>query len=154
MYTSGSTGQPKGVMLTHKMVTAAVSGTFDHLLGDIVKGDDLYISYLPAAHILEFTAQMTFFCYGAQIGYACPKTISSKVRPVIESQPGLQQCTFGCTCANKDIRCQNFLKRTVNAFCMLRFTWHDRYALTGSGPEESFSLSVSLHILNFVSVLG
>jgi hypothetical protein len=27
---------------------------------------------------MEFTAQLVFFCYGSQIGYACPKTISSK----------------------------------------------------------------------------
>jgi len=42
-------------------------------------GDECYLSYLPAAHIMEFTAQLVFFCYGSQIGYACPKTISSKV---------------------------------------------------------------------------
>jgi long-subunit acyl-CoA synthetase (AMP-forming) len=41
-------------------------------------GDECYLSYLPAAHIMEFTAQLVFFCYGSQIGYACPKTISSK----------------------------------------------------------------------------
>ena len=68
-----------------------------------IPGDECYMSYLPAAHVLEFTAQLVFFCYGAQIGYACPKTISSKVQhsnPTIKpspSSPTPQRCAESLT---------------------------------------------------------
>lgn len=52
-YTSGTTGDPKGVMLRQimcVMTSAAVNMRFGALkLGE----DDTYISYLPAAHSFE-----------------------------------------------------------------------------------------------------
>eukprot|EP00854_Cymbomonas_tetramitiformis_P012982 gene12982-15344_t len=78
MYTSGSTGKPKGVMIKHSSLVAAVGGVYNHIKGAIVEGEECYLAYLPAAHILEFTAQLSFFSYGSSIGYADPRTISSK----------------------------------------------------------------------------
>jgi len=54
-YTSGTTGDPKGVMLTHKTV---ISGTFaaNKRIGVGSKSlddDDVHISYLPLAHVFE-----------------------------------------------------------------------------------------------------
>jgi len=50
-YTSGTTGNPKGAMLTHRnFITVMVSG----LEGVInVQSADLYLSFLPLAHIFE-----------------------------------------------------------------------------------------------------
>ena len=58
---------------------------------NFIPGDACYMSYLPAAHVLEFTAQLVSLSYGVEIGYACPKTISSKVQhsnPTIQPSPG------------------------------------------------------------------
>ena len=49
--------------------------------------EECYLAYLPAAHILEFTASLCFFCFGSTIGFADPKTISSKVRATATLPP-------------------------------------------------------------------
>ena len=82
MYTSGSTGKPKGVMLSHKAIAADVAGKLDRSMHVLKEASDtfqeVYIGYLPAAHIMELTAQIIFYSIGAKIGYADPKSISSK----------------------------------------------------------------------------
>jgi len=79
MYTSGSTGKPKGVMIKHKSMVASVAA-LRHKFMDFgfEEGQERYLAYLPAAHILELIAEMSMICLGAAVGYACPKTISSK----------------------------------------------------------------------------
>jgi long-chain acyl-CoA synthetase len=78
MYTSGSTGNPKGVMLTHANVVAAVAGAQSTLE---VTPHDVYLGYLPLAHILEFTSEHTIIYNGGKIGYGSPRTlVDSSVR--------------------------------------------------------------------------
>ncbi|KAI9331218.1 hypothetical protein BDR26DRAFT_824576 [Obelidium mucronatum] len=80
MYTSGTTGPPKGVMLTHGNVVATIAGAsrfLDPYLGD----DEWYLSYLPLAHILEFAVEMTMLYRGVRLGYGSVKTLTdSSVR--------------------------------------------------------------------------
>merc|ERR1712072_1244717 len=79
MYTSGSTGKPKGVMLRHSQVCASLDPLNVMAVGTgLTEGVETYLAYLPAAHILELAAETTMFCFGAEIGYSDPKTISSK----------------------------------------------------------------------------
>lgn len=40
-----------------------------------------YVGYLPAAHILEFTAEMSLLTLGGQIGFSDVKSFASKVIP-------------------------------------------------------------------------
>ncbi|HEU4594953.1 MAG TPA: AMP-binding protein [Pyrinomonadaceae bacterium] len=67
IFTSGTTGQPKGVMLTHKNLTNMVSmlsSVFDMDTGDGV------LSVLPLHHTFEFsTGFLTPFSRGTQITY-------------------------------------------------------------------------------------
>lgn len=75
MYTSGSTGKPKGVIIPHRtLVGACASG--EVALG-IKKGEDIYLGYLPLAHILELMAEFCMISQGCCICYADPKTLTT-----------------------------------------------------------------------------
>jgi long-chain acyl-CoA synthetase len=80
MYTSGSTGSPKGVVLTHGNVIASV-GAIYQFLGHHISKDDTFLAYLPLAHILEYIVELIVFFIGMKTGYGRVKTlIDSSVR--------------------------------------------------------------------------
>ncbi|KAN0034170.1 hypothetical protein ACTFIV_000656 [Dictyostelium citrinum] len=67
LYTSGSTGNPKGVMLTHTNMVSEVAGANFSPAG--VTPEDVHMSYLPLAHSFE-RAVVSLMCYvGGQIGF-------------------------------------------------------------------------------------
>ncbi|KAJ3069241.1 long-chain fatty acid-CoA ligase [Podochytrium sp. JEL0797] len=79
MYTSGSTGPPKGVMLTHGNIVASVAGANNYLsplLTPATVRDEVYLAYLPLAHILEMVVEMTMLYLGASLGYGSVKTLT------------------------------------------------------------------------------
>jgi len=52
VYTSGTTGKPKGVMLSHQNVLTNAAAC---LQASVVYPDDLFLSFLPLSHMLERT---------------------------------------------------------------------------------------------------
>ena len=71
-YTSGTTGVPKGVLLSHTNLLAFVaSAELYGYLKQITKfgRDDSYLSYLPLAHVFERILQATLTNVGARIGF-------------------------------------------------------------------------------------
>ena len=75
MYTSGSTGDPKGVMIKHKGVVAAMAGV-QTCVGKYIGPSDALLTYLPQAHILEFMFENVCLFWGGTMGYGNPKTLS------------------------------------------------------------------------------
>ena len=56
IYTSGTGGDPKGVMLTHESIQANVNAAIDILKEDKVEENAVFLSILPLAHSYEHTA--------------------------------------------------------------------------------------------------
>ncbi|KAJ3182113.1 long-chain fatty acid-CoA ligase [Irineochytrium annulatum] len=74
MYTSGSTGNPKGVMLEHAQIIAAVAGGKNIL--EFLGSDEYYLAYLPLAHILEFAIEIMCLYLGISLGYGTVRTLT------------------------------------------------------------------------------
>lgn len=67
-YTSGTTGTPKGVILTHANVIAATTtlNTFKYCFPTT---DDVMISYLPLAHMFERIIHAALYQCGSRVGF-------------------------------------------------------------------------------------
>ncbi|KAM7000636.1 long-chain-fatty-acid--CoA ligase 4 [Tautogolabrus adspersus] len=86
MYTSGSTGRPKGVMIVHSNLIAGMTGQCERIPG--LGPDDTYIAYLPLAHVLEMTAEISCVTYGCRIGYSSPQTLSDQSTKIKKGSKG------------------------------------------------------------------
>ncbi|XP_075999524.1 long-chain-fatty-acid--CoA ligase 4 [Genypterus blacodes] len=86
MYTSGSTGLPKGVMIIHSNLIAGMTGQCERIPG--LGPDDTYIGYLPLAHVLEMTAEISCVTYGCRIGYSSPQTLSDQSTKIKRGSKG------------------------------------------------------------------
>ncbi|KAG6621240.1 putative long-chain-fatty-acid-CoA ligase [Phytophthora cinnamomi] len=85
-YTSGTTGDPKGVMLTHANMMAAAACAFDFTL---ILPTDIHLSYLPLAHCFERVIQTTLIYNGAAVGY-----YSGDVKLLMDDLGALQPTVF------------------------------------------------------------
>jgi long-chain acyl-CoA synthetase len=85
VYTSGTTGNPKGVVITHDNFISNVIQLTD-VFGDYLGVDDCFLSFLPLSHALERTASFYTAIYlNCQVAFAENfKTIS---RDLLEVQP-------------------------------------------------------------------
>ncbi len=67
VYTSGTTGTPKGVALTHTQVMSEISDTFP-LLG--ATPDDVFLTFLPYSHILGRIESWGHWYIGFEMAFA------------------------------------------------------------------------------------
>lgn len=69
-YTSGTTGMPKGVELTHKNIVSNIAAVEYHSDdAEKMTSEDVSISYLPLPHIMERNGQANMIAHGSAIGY-------------------------------------------------------------------------------------
>jgi long-chain acyl-CoA synthetase len=69
IYTSGTGGAPKGVMLPHRSILSNCRGAFE-LLRPLKLKDETYLSYLPISHSFEHTVGLFFLpSIGTEIVY-------------------------------------------------------------------------------------
>ena len=98
VYTSGTTGKPKGVMLTHANV---VSNVLAILARVVPTADDVFLSFLPLSHTFERTAGYYLpLATGSCVAYARSVALLAQdlqtVRPtVLVSVPRIYERVFG-----------------------------------------------------------
>jgi len=98
VYTSGTTGRPKGVMLSHHNILSNAYAS--SICADVV-ADDLFLSFLPLSHTLERTVGYYLpMIIGAEVAYA--RSIPTlgedlmKIKPtVIVSVPRIYERVYG-----------------------------------------------------------
>jgi len=98
VYTSGTTGRPKGVMLSHHNILSNAYAS--SICADVV-ADDLFLSFLPLSHTLERTIGYYLpMIIGAEVAFA--RSIPTlgedliKVKPtVIVSVPRIYERVYG-----------------------------------------------------------
>lgn len=112
--TSGTTGNPKGAMITHGNILANIEGV-SHFIQ--LRPDDSTLSYLPVSHVLERTAGHYLpLSYGMTIAYAesietIPDNLK-EIRPTIfTSVPRLFEKIY--TTINEQINNSSPLKRRI-----------------------------------------
>ena len=70
IYTSGTGGAPRGVMLPHRCILSNCQGAFE-LVKPLRLKDEIYLSFLPLSHAYEHTVGNFFFAsLGSEIVYS------------------------------------------------------------------------------------
>ncbi|KAI0199861.1 acetyl-CoA synthetase-like protein [Astrocystis sublimbata] len=75
MYTSGSSGTPKGVPITHEGLVAGITGLYE-VIAETITSKEVVLAYLPLAHILEMCVENIVICIGGTLGYGSPRTLA------------------------------------------------------------------------------
>lgn len=75
MYTSGTTGNSKGVIMTHSMFVSSVRGLREHTAAYLRRGQVL-MAYLPLAHSMELITEILATHLGICLGYGSPQTLT------------------------------------------------------------------------------
>jgi len=71
IYTSGTSGAPRGVLLHHGAILCNVDGAVDLLANDFGWGCERFLSFLPLSHALEHTAGLYLpIGLGAEVWFA------------------------------------------------------------------------------------
>jgi len=90
IYTSGTGGRPKGVMLSHAAILCNVHGA-TALLSEIGLADEVFLSFLPLSHSYEHTAGLFFpISIGAQIYFA--ESTERLSANLVEVRPTIMTC--------------------------------------------------------------
>ncbi|XP_048496022.1 probable acyl-activating enzyme 16, chloroplastic isoform X3 [Beta vulgaris subsp. vulgaris] len=77
MYTSGTTGNPKGVMITHRNLLHQIKSLWDVVP---VRAGDKFLSMLPPWHAYERAAEYFIFSYGIEQVYTTVKNLKEDLK--------------------------------------------------------------------------
>jgi len=84
IYTSGTEGNPKGVILSHGGILSNCDGALD-LLEDIKTKKHTFLTWLPLSHSYEHTIQFVQIALGAKVFYA--ESLEKLLPNITEAKP-------------------------------------------------------------------
>ena len=85
IYTSGTSGNPKGVVLSHGGILSNCEGALELLKPLIKKRDPIFLTWLPLSHSYEHTVQFIQILIGAKIFYA--ESLEKLITNMMEAKP-------------------------------------------------------------------
>uniref|UniRef100_A0A8C3V265 Long-chain-fatty-acid--CoA ligase n=1 Tax=Catharus ustulatus TaxID=91951 RepID=A0A8C3V265_CATUS len=89
-FTSGTTGNPKGAMITHQNIVSNASAFVKTTEKSFMPStDDVLISFLPLAHMFERVVECVVLCHGARIGF-----FQGDIRLLMDDLKTLQPTVF------------------------------------------------------------
>ncbi|TRZ23195.1 hypothetical protein HGM15179_003896 [Zosterops borbonicus] len=89
-FTSGTTGNPKGAMITHQNIVSNASAFMKTTEKAFIPStDDVLISFLPLAHMFERIVECVVLCHGARIGF-----FQGDIRLLMDDLKTLQPTVF------------------------------------------------------------
>lgn len=86
-YTSGTTGKPKGALITHQNMLSVMAAGLEGVIQ--ARKEDLYLSFLPLPHIFERIVVNSLLACGAAIGF-----YRGDILKVVEDLVALQPTIF------------------------------------------------------------
>jgi long-chain acyl-CoA synthetase len=85
IYTSGTGGLPKGVMLTHGGILCNCDGA-TQIVKELELGEEVFLSFLPLSHAYEHVGGIYFpICLGAQVFYV--ERVDTLINTMAEVRP-------------------------------------------------------------------
>ncbi len=143
IYTSGTSGNPKGVVLSHGGILSNCEGAVELLETLTNKKNPVFLTWLPLSHSYEHTVQFIQIIVGAKVFYAesLEKLISNMeiVRPTIMTAvPRFYQNLF--TKINMNFEKQKGLKKKII----------DQTLILGKKVLKKEKLSFSEKVVNFI----
>ena len=86
IYTSGTQGNPKGVMLSHGGILSNCEGSIS-LLKKFIQKKPKFLTWLPLSHSYEHTVQFVQITIGAQVFYA--ESIDKLIKNIADCKPDI-----------------------------------------------------------------
>jgi long-chain acyl-CoA synthetase len=142
IYTSGTGGNPKGVMLSHGNILANVAGAHG-VLETLGLKDDVFLSFLPLSHAYEHTAgQFLPMAVGAEIYYA--DGLEALASNFLEVRPTI----VACVPRLYEVMRQRILKGVARQGGVKAHLFSRAVALGSKAYERPGSLSLAERVTN------
>lgn len=74
-------------MISHSNLLTAIKGLISRL-GTMNRRKDIYVAYLPLAHVFELVCEITCMTHGLRLAYSTPQTIADNSTAVKKGQKG------------------------------------------------------------------